>query len=121
MKRFGASVEHIVPDPIPHSPDHDIDENVQEELERLRAKVEELSEEVCQVRHFSARTLTKSVEYRAPKQADKSSRGAPHSQILTSGAYIDTSKALWQRRAGRGARSRHAFGPEGETSCSAAS
>lgn len=50
MKRFGASVEHIVPDPIAPSPDHDAHEGIQEELERLRLKVEELSDEVSQGR-----------------------------------------------------------------------
>ena len=46
MKRFGASVEHIVHDPVPALLEHEGDEALQEELELLRTKVQELSEEV---------------------------------------------------------------------------
>jgi hypothetical protein len=46
MKRFGASVEHIVHDPLPALSEHDGGEALQEELEHLRVKVQELSEEV---------------------------------------------------------------------------
>lgn len=48
MKRFGASVEHIVHDPLPALSEHEGDEDLQEELEHLRTKVQELSEEVGQ-------------------------------------------------------------------------
>lgn len=46
MERFGASVEHIVHDPLPALSEHEGDEALQEELEHLRTKVRELSEEV---------------------------------------------------------------------------
>lgn len=46
MKRFGASVEHIVHDPLPALFEHEGGEALQEELEHLRTKVRELSEEV---------------------------------------------------------------------------
>ena len=46
MKRFGASVEHIVHDPVPVLLEHEGDEALQEELELLRTQVQELSEEV---------------------------------------------------------------------------
>lgn len=46
MKRFGASVEHIVHDPLPALSEHEDGEALQEELEHLRIKVQELSEEV---------------------------------------------------------------------------
>ena len=46
MKRFGASVEHIVHDPLPALSEHEGGEALQEELESLRTKVQELSEEV---------------------------------------------------------------------------
>ena len=46
MKRFGASVEHIVHDPLPALLEHEGGEALQEELEQLRSKVQELSEEV---------------------------------------------------------------------------
>jgi len=46
MKRFGASVEHIVHDPLPALSEHEGSEALQEEVESLRTKVQELSEEV---------------------------------------------------------------------------
>ena len=52
MKRFALDVKHIVPQPIPNSPsseavlDSDRKSLVEEELEDLRLRIEELSEEV---------------------------------------------------------------------------
>jgi hypothetical protein len=46
MKRFGASVEHIIHNPLPALLEHEGGEALLEELDHLRAKVQELSEEV---------------------------------------------------------------------------
>ena len=46
MKRFGASVDHIVHDSVPALSEHEGGEALQVELEHLRTKVQELSEEV---------------------------------------------------------------------------